>query len=482
MTPVRKAAKAPAKAAKPKAKASPPAKRSSKPARIPEPEEAGDDLLGHAERLAAQAAARGLQAEAYLERGADLGVSLEKGAIAGTSAGQDMGGAWRVVKGGRLGFAYFTRLEDALAALDQALLQSRHAPSKGFELPSAGKPKPLAGRWSSDVAALDVDLAMRLAEDVLAGAWDGAPKATVAGGGAGLDASWRAIASTQGVSCADRSTTAGVYASLVQQDGERAVSGSEGRTRHDAKVDGRAVAMEAAATLTSLLGPKPAKGGRVDVVFRPEAVEELVTGLVVSAATGDEARRGKTVWSEKLGKPVADKRLSIVDDSRAPGAVGGVPFDDEGLPTAPLPILEAGVLRNFLYDSWDAHEHGAASTRSGVRGDFKSRVETGTHHLVVSASGARPVGKLIAGVDKGFLVDSVLGAHTANVTTGDFSVTAPGVWRIAKGQVVGPATEIALGGNLPELLKRLDGASTEAKQMAGARIPHLLFRGVDVSV
>ncbi|HEX2066373.1 MAG TPA: metallopeptidase TldD-related protein [Candidatus Thermoplasmatota archaeon] len=157
------------------------------------------------------------------------------------------------------------------------------------------------------------------------------------------------------------------------------------------------------------------------------------------------------------------------------------PFDDEGLPTAPLPIVGEGVLRSFLYDAWDAHEHGAASTRSGVRGDFKSRVETGTHHLVVSGSQPRPLDQLLAGVDDGFLVDSVLGAHTANVTTGDFSVTAPGVWRIRKGEVVGPVTEIALGGNLPQLLQRLDGVSQEAKQMAGARIPHLLFRGVDVS-
>jgi PmbA protein len=475
MSPARKAARAPAKTA---------AKKTRK-AVVPRSEEGttGDELLGHAERLAGQAAGRKLQAEVYLERGVDLSVALEKGAISGSSASQGMGGAWRVVAGGRLGFAYFTHLDDALKALDQAVAQSRHAPKKGFELPAAGKPSALPGRWSGDVAALDVDLAMRMAQDVLAGAREGAPKSLVSGGGASLDVEWRAIASTQGVACADRATTAGVYASLVQEDGKRSVTAGESLTRHDTGVDGRAVALEAAATLTSLLRPTPVKaGGQADVVFRPEAAEELVTGLIVSAATGDEARRGKTVWSDKLGETVADKRFSLVDDSRAKGAVGGVPFDDEGLPTAPLPIVQAGVLRNFLYDAWDAHEHGAASTRSGVRGDFKSRVETGTHHLVLSGTGARPLETLLEGVDNGYLVDSVLGAHTANVTTGDFSVTAPGVWRIRKGEVVGPVTEIALGGNLPELLKRLDGVSKEAKQMAGARVPHLLFRGMDVSV
>ncbi|HUR62311.1 MAG TPA: TldD/PmbA family protein [Candidatus Thermoplasmatota archaeon] len=442
-----------------------------------------DDMLGQAERLVGQAGSRGFQAEVYLERGIDLGVSLEKGAIAGTSTSQGSGGAWRVVQEGRLGFAYFTHLEDALRALEQAAAQSRHAPRKGFQLPSAAKPRGLPHRWDDHVAAFDVDTAMTMAQDVLAGAREGAPKALVTGGGAGLDASWRAIASTQGVAVADRETSASVYASLVQEDGERSVSGSEGRTRHDLKLDGHAVAMEAAATLTSLLKPKPVgKGGQRDIVFRPDAVEELVTGLIVSAATGDEARRGKTVWSDKLGQAVADRRFSLLDDSAAPGAVGGVPFDDEGLPTQPLPIVQDGVLRSFLYDAWDAHEHGAQSTRSGVRGDFKARVDTGTHHLVVTGTQTQALGKLIAGVDDGFLVDSVLGAHTANVTTGDFSVTAPSVWRIRKGQLAGAATEIAIGGNLPKLLQRLDGISTESKQMSGARIPHLLFRGVDVSV
>lgn len=446
-------------------------------------DDATDELLGHAERLAGQAATRGLQAEAYLERGVDLGVSLEKGAIAGTSTSQSAGGAWRVVQDGRMGFAYFTRIDDALRALDQALAQARHAPKKGFQLPEALKSRALPGRWDDRVAAMEVDTAMRLAQDVLAGAQDAAPKALVTGGGAGLDASWRAIASTQGVACADRDTSASVYASLVQEDGERSISASEGKTRHDLKLDGHAIATEAATTLLSLLAPKPVKkGGPTDIVFRPDAVEELVTGLIVSAATGDEARRGKTVWSEKLGQAVADKRFSLLDDSAAPGAVGGVPFDDEGLPTQPLPIVQDGVLRNFLYDAWDAHEHGAVSTRSGVRGDFKSRVDTGTHHLVVAGTQARPLEKLIAGIDEGFLVDSVLGAHTANVTTGDFSVTAPSVWRIKKGQLVGAVSEIALGGNLPQLLQRMDGVSAEAKQMSGARIPHMLFRGVDVSI
>jgi PmbA protein len=448
-----------------------------------EPDGRGEAMLADAERAVERALARGAQqAEAFCEAGAALQVELESNRIANTGANQGRGSALRVVADGRVGFAYFTRPDQLEAAIEQALAQARHAPAKGYSLPSAGRPQPLAGRWDDRIAALEVADAIGLARDLLAGAREGAPEATLAGGGVSLEQGHVAIASSQGVAAWDRWTQVSCGASLVLADGERSVSASESRDAHRLALDARAVALEAAETVTSLVGPRPAQAGRLDVVFRPEAVGELVVDLAIAAAMGDEARRGKTVWSERLGQSVAARGLNLRDDSTVPGAVGGAPFDDEGLPTTqPLSILDDGVLRNFLYDSWDAHEHGAASTCSAVRGGFKSRPGAGAHHLVLSSPASRPVDALVAGVDDGYLVESVLGAHTANATTGDFSVTAPNVWRIRKGAVEGPASEIALGGNLPDLLLRVDGVATEGKSMDGLRVPALRFRSVDVS-
>ncbi|HLF16550.1 MAG TPA: metallopeptidase TldD-related protein, partial [Candidatus Thermoplasmatota archaeon] len=94
----------------------------------------------------------------------------------------------------------------------------------------------------------------------------------------------------------------------------------------------------------------------------------------------------------------------------------------------------------------------------------------------------RPLDALVAGVDDGFLVQGVLGAHTANVATGEFSVTAPAVWRIRKGAVEGACREIAIAGGLGDLLGKVDGASVEAKRMQGALLPALRVRGLFISV
>jgi PmbA protein len=451
--------------------------------RAAEPDGRGEAMLAQAERAVERALARGAQqAEAFSEAGAALQVELENNRIASTGANQGTGCALRLVADGRVGFAYYTRADQLDAAIAQALAQAKHAPAKGYSLPSGAKPGTLAGRWDDRIAALEVAEAIGLARDLIAGAKEGAPTATLAGGGVSLEQGHVAIASSQGIACWDRWTQVSCGASLVLADGERSVSASESRDAHRMTLDAHAVAMEAAETVTSLVGPKPAKAGRMDVVFRPEAVGELVVDLAVAAAMGDEARRGKTVWSERLGQSVAARGLDLRDDSTVPGAVGGAPFDDEGLPTGtPLSILDDGVLGNFIYDSWDAHEHHAKTTCSAVRGGFKSRPGAGTHHLVLSSPKSRPTEALIAGVDDGYLVESVLGAHTANATTGDFSVTAPNVWRIRNGHVEGPASEIALGGNLPDLLLRVDGIATEGKAMDGLRVPPLRFRAIDVS-
>ncbi|MHB1260392.1 MAG: TldD/PmbA family protein [Thermoplasmatota archaeon] len=447
------------------------------------PDGHGEAFLAEAERGVKHALARGAQqAELFWEGGSALQVELENNRIANTGASQGMGAGLRVVSDGRVGFAYFTRADQLDAAVAQALAQAKHAPAKGYSLPSAPKPGRLDGRWDDRIAALAVEDAIHVARDILAGAAEGAPKATLAGGGVSLESGHMALASSEGIAVWDRWTQMSCGGSLVLADGERSVSASESRDSHRFTLDGHAIALEAATTVKSLVGPKPATGGRLDIVFRPEAVSELVVDLAISAATGDEARRGKTVWSERLDQSVAARGLDLRDDSMVPGAIGGAPFDDEGLPTTePLRILDDGVLRNFLYDSWDAHEHKAKPTNSAVRGGFKSRPGTGTHHLVLSSQKSRPTSTLISGVDDGYLVESVLGAHTANATTGDFSVTSPNVWRIRNGAVEGPVGEIALGGNLPDLLLRIDGVGTEAKAMDGLRIPALRFRAVDIS-
>ncbi len=439
-----------------------------------------DALLARAERLI-EKAPKGVAAEVYLEAGRSLDAEIEKGHLSGMNAHGSGGGAWRVVKDGKLGFAYFASDDKAPAALKAALTLSRLAPAKGFQFPQPTKPSALKHRWDSAVAEPDPAKALALAKEALQGAKETDKKIQVSGGGVGLSWGACAIANTNGVRAAEATTMAGVSVSVVLEDGKRSISTGEMQSSHALELDAHAVGAKAGETARSLKGPKAAKGGKVDIVFRPEACLELVAGLAVSAATGDDAMRGKTMWSGKLGKEVAAKGISILDDPLDPRAIGGTAVDDEGVATRRLPIVEAGELRSYLFDGWDAHEHKQTTTASAVRGGWTSRPGTDTHHLRMDGP-TQSLDKLIGGVQDGFLVDSVLGAHTANETTGEFSVTSANVWRIQNGAVVGASKDIAIASDLGSMLRSIDAVSKEVKRMDGATMPHIRVRGLQVSV
>ena len=417
-----------------------------------------------------------------MEQGAELEVDIEKDRVAFTGTGQSRGGSVRLVKDGRVGFAYFTDDAEAVAAIDRALRNARLADAKDYALPPGRPPAAMRDRFDPGLAALDVDAAVAAADRILAAAKEACPDATVAGGGVGLGVGAEAIASSEGVACHDASTHFDLSASLVLGESGAAVAHWDHVSGHHLGLDPDRLGRDTAETVARLAGPVPADAtGRFDVLFLPDAVGEVLTDLVVHAVMGDDAMRGKTMWSERLGEAVADARLTIRDDPLHPDAVGVAPFDGEGAPVQRVPIVEGGVLRSFLFDSWDGHEHGRPSTHSAVRNGFKNRPETGSQHITVAAPSPRPLGRLVADVDDGFLVGSVLGAHTANVTTGEFSVTAPNVWRIRRGEVVGPVSEIALAGDLTSLLQRFEAAGDAPKRLHGALLPPMLFRGLDVA-
>ncbi len=435
-------------------------------------------LLERCERIVKAATSSGADhAEAYWEQGASLDVEIEKGALAVTSTAESQGGSIRVIKDGRVGFAYMTDERQMEAAIDRALQNARLMPTKPFAFPDAVPAPTLGPRWAESVAALDPAAVVQMARDVLDATAD--HEVNVVGGGTSHSWGAHALANSHGHAVEDRATETSAGLSLVIE-GETTIAHWDSATDYLGKIDAHALGEQTAVTAASLRDPRPVEGGTMDCIFLPEAASEMLGNLIERAANGHDALRGKTVWSGKIGEEVASKALSIHDNPLRSTAIGPEPFDGEGRPARDIPIVADGVLETYLFDGMDAADHATDPTHSAVRGSFKDRPRTGAQHLVVGGD-AYAMDKLLAGVDEGLLIGSVLGAHTANITTGDFSVTAPNVWRIEKGEVVGAAKEVALGGNLPALLLGVDGVS-DAPREDGATVPAIRFRDVRISV
>lgn len=434
-------------------------------------------MLGDAESWVAKAMARGAdQADVFLSQGANIDVDVESGRLAGTSRSQSFGGNVRVIKDNRVGFAYFTKPDQVDDAIARALQQSRLAPELPFDLPDAEPVAPVADAWDDEVAELDPAAAIESARNLIA-AVD--LDATIAGG-VGLSWGMEALANHNGVAVADRATMMQAYTSLVLADGATNVNAWDTRSR-PSFFDVAPLAAGVAQTVRDLRSPKEAKSGKADVILRPDAGGELVAGLMEDAVHGDSAMRGKSFWSDKLGEQVAHDGVQLLDAPRHEQALAPVAFDGEGRPTQDRAIVASGCLKTFLFDTRDGAKHQQAPTANALREGFKTTPSTGAHHLVLEHDTTCSLDALIGGIDHGYLVDSVLGAHTANGTTGDFSVTAPNVWRIEGGSLAGACKEIAIGGNLPSLLAGLDGVSDQPKRSNGSRMPAVRLRDVHVS-
>jgi len=431
-------------------------------------------LLARAEDAVRTALARGAaQSEAFAAAGTFVGVDVERGRVTYTVGGSESGVGLRVVRDGRLGFAFASDPARVAAAAERALALSRLSPERGFSLPAGGAHYPVVGGlFDPRIAAMEPSEAVALAGEVVDAARSVHPDAIVVGGGVSAGVGAAAIASSEGVSVATGGTSMNATAYVVLRD-RTTSTGLESLSSRGRDVDAAAVGAAAARMAVDAQGAVPLEaGGEMAVVVRPTAMAELLEGTVVPSVIGDAAQRGESAWTGKAGERVASAEVSIWDDPVMAGGLNSGPSDDEGAPTRRNALVDGGVLRGFLYDALSAHEYGVATTGSAVRGaggggGWKAQPDAYVTNLVLEAPSRGELEDLVSEVDRGLLVHDVLGAHTANATTLDFSVSSTMPYEIRRGELVGVREPVMLAGNVGALLRSVIGAGGAPRQCGG---------------
>jgi PmbA protein len=212
-----------------------------------------------------------------------------------------------------------------------------------------------------------------------------------------------------------------------------------------------AVGREAARRTVAQLGARKVDTCEVPVVFDPEAARAVV-GMVFSVANGSAFYRKSSYLIGREGAEVASELVTIEDDPLIARAPGSRPFDGDGLPTRKNVIIEGGVLKTVLCDTYTARKLGRASTGSAGRGTGSSPSPT-TSNLFMRR-GHRSRDEIVKKTERGLYVTSMMG-FGFNPVTGDFSRGAAGFW-IENGELGHPVSEVTISCNFDELLKRID--------------------------
>ena len=245
-----------------------------------------------------------------------------------------------------------------------------------------------------------------------------------------------------------------------------------------AELDPETVGREAAEKAVRMLGAKQIGTQRVPVLFDPYVATSFL-GVLAPALTAEAVQKGKSLFAQKIGQPVGSNVLTLVDDGTLPNGIASAPFDGEGVPSSRTVLIENGELKTYLYNTYTAARDGVSSTGNGVRGSFKSTPEVGTTNFFIQP-GEVSQQQLMTDIKEGLYITEVMGMHTANPISGDFSVGAAGLW-IKDGQFTVPVRGIAIAGNLADLLQSIEGVASDLTFFGGKGSPTVRIGQMTVS-
>ena len=214
--------------------------------------------------------------------------------------------------------------------------------------------------------------------------------------------------------------------------------------RHLAELDPPAeVGREAARRTLRKLGARTVPTCEAPVVFDPDAARSIL-GMLAGCAMGSAIWRKSSYLVGREGTRVASDLVTVVDDPLLKRAPGSRPFDGEGLASRRNVVVERGMLRTYLCDSYSARKLGLKTT--GNAGGVHNLIATAPGHVVAIA-------ELLKQAGSGLYVTELMG-QGVNPVTGDYSRGASGFW-VESGSLAYPVHEITIAGNLRDMYRNI---------------------------
>jgi PmbA protein len=428
------------------------------------------ELEAVVERLAGEAAgAEGV--EAYAELTTETEVTAFQAEVERLTSASSSGVGVRVVRDGRLGYAYTADLTDG--GLRECLAEARanlevSGEDPGNVLPAASDYQALEGIFDARLAATSPERKVTLALDLEARTRAADPKVTQVESARYGDVVGRlAIASSNGVRGSFAVTHAWCLSiAMATEDGESQIGYGVDTARSLDDLDPGPVAAEAASRAVRMLGAAKPPTRTVPVVF-DRMVSPSLIGVLLAGLSAEEVQKRRSLFADKLGQRIGAGGLQLIDDGRLVAGPGAAPFDGEGVPTRRTVLIDDGVLQCFLHNTATAARGDATSTGNARRGSFKSTPGVSAHNLFLEPGELDQAG-LLARAGEGLLVQDVSGVHSgANPITGDFSVGVSGLW-FRGGELAEPVREATVAAHLLDILKGIAAVGSDLRFTTGS--------------
>ncbi len=390
----------------------------------------------------------------------------------------------RVVKDGRVGYATTTKADDYQDLIDNAIAVAQFGGDYSFDFPEGKADLPSPDVFDKAVEELKVEAIVETGQGLIDSINAEFPEAN---GFASLerDVSQVRVMNSEGREGAYSKTTYSGYFGAIIIEGQNmlqvyAVDGSThlNEVSFEDKVD------EVLEDLRIGQENVDMKQGTYPVLLTPMAVGDLIAP-VIACVNGRAVEKGMSPWADKLGEDLFSPAVTLVDSGIEDLGPGSIVIDSEGVPGQRTEIIKEGQLTSFIHDLRSAAALNMEPTGNGLRRGTSAPSPTGSNMMLLP--GNKPYAELMASIDQGLIIDSLMGAWAGNPYAGEVSGNIALGFKVEKGMKVGRVKDCMFSVNAFKALRdKLLGLSRETSwtEIFGtgiAKLPYVLLDGVNIS-
>jgi PmbA protein len=275
-----------------------------------------------------------------------------------------------------------------------------------------------------------------------------------------------------------KSNHASAMAMVVAGDGQTFESGTGFLAVKKIKdLDAEKVGNEAAEKAVEMLGARTTHSRKTTLVFEPKIAAQILS-LLIMPLSGEAVIKGKSLFHDKVGKSVAAKLLTVIDDGTRLNGLATSPFDGEGTPCQKTTLIKNGVLRGFLHNLYSANKTKHKPTGNCGRGSYHGLPILSSTNFYIENGKTAPA-KLIGQIKDGVYITRLMGFHTADPISGDFSFGVQGIL-IENGEKTHPVRGITIAGNMIELLQSISALGNDLQFDSSIGCPTLVVENMSV--
>jgi len=409
---------------------------------------------------------------------AETPVRFEANRLKEVTSRHSSGVALRVIAKGRIGFASSTRVGDHEQLVQAALETAPFGPESKLDFPSRAD-APAVEVFDPATEALPLDEMIQRGQSLIDAVRRSEPE-LLCDARVNRSVQTVTVANSNGGRFAYRRShySVGMEGTLIR--GTDMLFVGDGEASCHAQVDTKTMEDSVSRQLEWSRRTATVGTGEMPVIFTPLGVASALAMPLLVAFSGRMVYQGQSPLVGCLEKEMYDRRLSVWDDATLAYRPSARPFDDEGVASRRMPLIEKGIVRTFLYDLQTAGLAGAQST--GSAGRSLASQPSIANSCVVVEEGEATFEEMVRGIAEGLVVEELMGAGQGNVMSGDFSGNLLLGYKIEDGEIVGRVKDTIVAGNVHEALRRLVAIGREGRWVGGSLFtPPLLFERLSVS-